>query len=130
MSTIEYDIHLLKVSLDVPMAHRLKDDLEQMVIVTTPIEARLTGKTFSTSEGKRIPKDSLMQIKTLGLGMLPDYYVVCYPEDLEQAVSLIHIRVAQFIDKQLSYYKVVSKAVEKPLQVKSRDQFMNDLMNG
>jgi len=128
MSAGNFDIALLKVSLDVPMPHRLTENLEQLVIVTTPIQARLNGKTLSTSEGKRIPSDALMKVKTLAVGMLPDYYVVCRPEDLDQAVAMIHEAVANYIKKQLSYYAIVSKAVEQPIQVKTRDQFMSDLI--
>lgn len=128
MSAGNFPIELLKVALDVPMLHRLTADQEKLVIVTTPIHARLNGKTLSTSEGKRIPNDALMKVKTLAVGMLPDYYVVCRPEELDQAVALIHEAVAKFIKKQVSYYAIVAKAVEQPLQVKTREEFMEGLM--
>ncbi|KPC17234.1 Uncharacterized protein AC499_1395 [Pseudomonas amygdali pv. lachrymans] len=111
-----------------PMKHRLNEELEQLVVVTNPIDAQLKGKSYFTSEGKRFPEEFIMKVKSLAMGMLPDYYVICHPGDLDEAVALLHAAILKHLAPVLNYYDVVSRAAKNPLLVKTKDEFMADLM--
>lgn len=129
VSTEKFDVQLLKVSLDVPMKHRLDEGMDQLVVVTSQIDAQMKGKSFFTSEGKRFPQEYIMQVKSLAMGMLPDYYVICRPGDLDAAVALLHAAIIKHLAPVLNYYEIVSRAAKNPLLVKTRDEYMAELMN-
>ena len=128
MSTEKFDIKLLKVTLDVPMKHGLNEGLGQLVVVTSQIDVQMKGKSFFTSEGKRFPQEYIMQVKSLAVGMLPEYYVICRPEDLDAAVALLHSAIIKHLAPVLKYYEVVSRAAKNPMLVKTRDEYMAELM--
>lgn len=128
MSAEKFDVQLLKVSLDVPMKHRLDEGVEQLVVVTTQIDAQMKGKSFYTSEGKRFPQEYIMKVKFLATGMLPDFYVICRPDDLDAAVALLHAAIIKHLPPVLNYYEVVSRASQNPLLVKTRDEYMAELV--
>lgn len=128
MAAAEFDTRLVRVRLDVPIFHKLDESITQLTVVTTHIDARLTGKTFQTVDSERLKVQDVLKVKQDAVGMLPYFSVLCYPKDEARAVELIHEALQRWLMPMLAYYRVMGDAVKNPLEVKTREQFMDELM--
>lgn len=130
MKQLDFNVELVRVRLDCPMKSTLHESTANLRVVLDPIEAALTGKTYTTNELKRIPAKDLMVVKTDSLGMVPGFYVVCHPHEVDQAAKLIHEHLLRWLAPVVNFYKVVDRAAKAPLQIMTRKEFMASLNGG
>lgn len=126
MTTEVYPVKLIKVALEVPLIPNALEVKDHLVVTIFPVKAQERGKMLLTSEGKRIPSSSLLQLKSFSGNVMPLYYVVCTPDDQAKAVSLIHEAAINFIRPLADYYRAMSIASQKPPRVLTDEEFLSE----
>lgn len=128
MTANDFNIDLLKIRLDVPLKSRINNDLRQLTLVSIPVQAKIKGKSFYTSDAKRFPVEDLLKVRIFSEGMIPEYQVICKPEDAQKAATLIEDAVRKYLEGVMNYYQIAEKAAKQPARLITKEAFMKELL--
>lgn len=121
MNPDDYNIDLLKISLDVSLntyfPQLTYSELQHLTLVSIPVRARIKGKSFFTSDADSFLIQDLLRVKESSSGILPEYFVICKPEDAQKGIILIEKEIRKYLDWIMNCYQVVDQAAKQPIQL-------------